>query len=997
MKKLLSLLLVAILAIGALSLAACFPGNTPETPATEPSIEDAKEFLLSILEDEATVTPSDYTLPAQVIVGDYTYTVTWTTDREDITVTVDGATAKIDLNEKTPEAIEYTLTATISYGDLEPATVSRKCSIPAYLVVSFEDYMAANQGDVLTVEGIVVAMNGKSVGNSRNHLFLADASGKGGYYCYQLDDDPVAAGVKVGMTVSVTATVEPYSGMQELKGGTFQIVSSEITPAAVKDITADFAAGNSLKNYVGLAVTIKGVEIGAQDLGGSHDYLYFKLNGKDAYVRSYLTDLPTSLQIVVDEKGTAVSSPDKTAIEALHAQNFGNTADVTGILILYSGNPYLIPMSTDCFSNIVTVTKTDEEKVDAELDAIDLEGSLSSDTVIDVALVGKYYPEVAITWASDNAAIVYADGKLTVTIPEEDVTVNITATVTLGEVTKTKTIAVKLSKAVISIKDANAIATGLGNNYSTEKYLVAGVITKIANDTFGNLYITDENGDTLYVYGLYIDGKKYGEATGTKPVVGDYIVVRTVLGCYKDAPQAKNADLVSMVAVTTVKDAIALGVAKEHNTYTEEKYLITGVVESVANTTYGNLYIKDAEGNKLYIYGLYNQAGARYDALAVKPAVGDTITVLSVVGCYKEAAQLKNATLVAHTVAVVEDEPCTEHVDEDNNNVCDKCEAEITTGGDTTEHTHADANGDYKCDVAGCTELVLPAEGTTLTIAQALALGKLFAHDEYTGVYTEVKYYVTGKISDVYGTTYGNMKLVDENNTEFTVYGLYSADGATRYDAMTVKPVKGDTITVYGVIGAYQQTAQMNNGWLQSHTAHTHNYADATCTLPKKCAVCDGFDGEALGHNYEAGVCTRCNEAEPSDDQAPKSYVLSVVSNGVTYYASGITSSKTLSITTNKAEALVLHFEATATPEVYNIYYLEGTAKKYLAMSSNSTKVMTTVTDPTADGASWKFDTTKQQIVNTTYSTRALALYNDSDVRTYAISQTYTWVWYSEL
>ena len=93
MKKLLSLLLVALLAIGALSLAACFPGNTPETPdnggnntpVSEPSTADAKEFLLGYLEDEETVTPADYTLPAQVKVGDYTYTVTWTANREDIT------------------------------------------------------------------------------------------------------------------------------------------------------------------------------------------------------------------------------------------------------------------------------------------------------------------------------------------------------------------------------------------------------------------------------------------------------------------------------------------------------------------------------------------------------------------------------------------------------------------------------------------------------------------------------------------------------------------------------------------------------------------------------------------------------------------------------------------------------------------------------------------------------------------------------------------------
>ncbi len=627
MKKLLSLLLVAILAIGALSLAACFPGNTPETPATEPSIEDAKEFLLSILEDEATDTPADYTLPAQVIVGDYTYTVTWTSDREDVVVTVDGAKAKIDLNEKTPEEIKYTLTATISYGDLEPATVTRKCTIPAYRVVSFEDYMAAEKGAVLTVEGIVVAMNGKSVGNTRNHLFLADAEGKGGYYCYQLDDDPVAAGVKVGMTVTVTATVEPYSGMQELKGGTFNIVSSEITPAPVKDITTDFAAGNSLKNYVGLAVTIKGVTLGAQELGGTSDYLYFKLNGKEAYVRSYLTDFPTSLQIVVDDKGTAVSSPDKTAIEALHAQNFGNTADVTGILVLYSGNPYLIPMSTDCFSNIVTVTKTDEEKVDAELDELTLSGAFSANAVVDVPVAGKYFNEVAITWASNNAAIVFADGKLTITVPEEAISVDVTATVTLGEVTKTKTFTISLSKAPITIPEALALADG-------SSVLVSGTVAKIDtawSDQYNNISVTiaDADGNELYLYRL-----------ATKVVVGDVITVKGEMATYNNARQVAagaTAEITDPAPVeVTIPEALALADGR--------RVIVKGTVKSIDTAwseQYGNITvtIEDAEGNTLYVYRMKTNV-----------EVGDVIIVSGKVGSYEGAKQI-----AAGSTAVIEE------------------------------------------------------------------------------------------------------------------------------------------------------------------------------------------------------------------------------------------------------------------------------------------------------------------------------------------------------
>ena len=44
--------------------------------------------------------------------------------------------------------------------------------------------------------------------------------------------------------------------------------------------------------------------------------------------------------------------------------------------------------------------------------------------------------------------------------------------------------------------------------------------------------------------------------------------------------------------------------------------------------------VKDAEGNTLYVYGIFDQAGTRYDGMAKKPAVGDTVTVLGAAGQY---------------------------------------------------------------------------------------------------------------------------------------------------------------------------------------------------------------------------------------------------------------------------------------------------------------------------------------------------------------------------
>lgn len=107
-----------------------------------------------------------------------------------------------------------------------------------------------------------------------------------------------------------------------------------------------------------------------------------------------------------------------------------------------------------------------------------------------------------------------------------------------------------------------------------------------------------------------------------------------------------------------------------------------------------------------------------------------------------------------------------------------------------------------------------PAPGSALTISDAIALGASKQHDTYTSG----KYYVTGVITEVYNTKYGNMKITDSEGHVLTVYGTYNATGSKRYDAMSTKPVAGDTVTVYGILGQYKGTAQMKNGWITGHT-----------------------------------------------------------------------------------------------------------------------------------------------------------------------------------
>ncbi len=314
-----------------------------------------------------------------------------------------------------------------------------------------------------------------------------------------------------------------------------------------------------------------------------------------------------------------------------------------------------------------------------------------------------------------------------------------------------------------------------------KKYIVRGTVKEVKNDTWGNLYIQDADGNELYVYGLYsADGSTRYDAMEVKPVAGDQVVLLGELSTYNDAPQMKNAWLQAHTpaekeeepaptpdpVAVTIPEANTIGAGMEHNTYTEGKYIVTGTICEITNTQYGNLYIQDAEGNKLFVYGLYNAEGTRFDKLDPQPKVGDVVTLEGVLGQYNGNPQMKNATMTAHTVTDTE-EPTPDPIPD-------------------------------------------PVE---ITIPEAVAIGAAKEHNTFT----EEKYIVTGVIVEITSDKYGNVYIQDTEGNKLFVYGMYDADG-NRYDAMATKPAVGDTVTLVGVLGQYNGNAQMKNATVTAHT-----------------------------------------------------------------------------------------------------------------------------------------------------------------------------------
>ncbi len=311
-----------------------------------------------------------------------------------------------------------------------------------------------------------------------------------------------------------------------------------------------------------------------------------------------------------------------------------------------------------------------------------------------------------------------------------------------------------------------------------KKYIVRGTVTEIKNATWGNMYIEDADGNKLLIYGTYsADGSTRYDAMEVKPAVGDEVMLMGELSTYNNESQMKNGWLLAHTPAAgepeptpdpvevTIPKAIEIGAAKDHNTYTEEKYIVTGTICEITNTMYGNLYIQDADGNKLLIYGLYDTANNRYDAMNPQPAVGDVITVVGVLGQYNGNPQMKNGTMTAHTPA---------------------------QGGDEPEPT---------------------PDPVEITIAEAIAIGAAKEHNTYT----EEKYIITGVVAEITSDIWGNMYIQDADGNKILLYGLYDVDG-NRFDAFATKPAVGDTITVVGILGQYNGNPQMKNATMTAHT-----------------------------------------------------------------------------------------------------------------------------------------------------------------------------------
>lgn len=318
----------------------------------------------------------------------------------------------------------------------------------------------------------------------------------------------------------------------------------------------------------------------------------------------------------------------------------GDVVTVEGPKTTYNGTVELVNVT------VVKIQKSliKVESVDPEDATIPLEGG---DVTVNLSCKGNGVfvdvPEDAKDWLSITSvsggaapAVVFHAAPNT----GGDRNTTVTFRTTDGKKEYTSELTIYQKGAILEVPIADFLAAEVGDT----QFRLTGVITE--------LYDSDKQGKSFYVADysgkvLIYRAEGFLEA-GAK--VGDIVTVIGKRGAYKDSPQMVSGTFEELkYAVTPVSIAEFLAKEDSKTTY----YMVTGIIDEVANTTYGNLYMVDGEGNRLYVYGCYPGYGATGDNRkgfleAANIEVGDKLTMIGYKDTYNGTIELCGGIYFSH-------------------------------------------------------------------------------------------------------------------------------------------------------------------------------------------------------------------------------------------------------------------------------------------------------------------------------------------------------------
>ena len=231
MKKFLAMLML---------LAMCF-SCAAMAETTDEDLAAAKTYLFMMYKDLPETTMSDYEVVGVINIGGIEFPITWTADSDTIKIVPqDNKMVTIDVDEKNPEEVTYTLTATLSNAAGKTLSVSFAHKVPAAMILegmSYEEIVAAAYSleaglaleDTQRLYGTVTKIDTPWSDEYKNITVtiqvgeLADQP----IQCYRLTGEG-AENLQVGDAITVEGILKNYKGTIEFDKGCVLVGYGEI-------------------------------------------------------------------------------------------------------------------------------------------------------------------------------------------------------------------------------------------------------------------------------------------------------------------------------------------------------------------------------------------------------------------------------------------------------------------------------------------------------------------------------------------------------------------------------------------------------------------------------------------------------------------------------------------------------------------------------------------------------------------------------------------------
>ena len=279
-------------------------------------------------------------------------------------------------------------------------------------------------------------------------------------------------------------------------------------------------------------------------------------------------------------------------------------------------------------------------------------------------------------------------------------------------------------------------------------------------------------------------------------------------------------------------------------------YQVTGICTAIANTNYGNWYLKDSSTDtQLYIYGTVNSSGS-YDWAKFNIEVGDEVTVQGAYVLYGgNTPEFVDATFISVTKSLVKlaTDPQTvakeggeidvkvaykgaglfPSVPEEFRSWISIVDMQNKEGIPTKIEPNPADTAIVKIAVLpndggnreGTVNFVSSGSSVPYTFTQEGSIAAVSVADFLAAPEGTALYELTGIVKNLANTTYGNFDLVDATGSVY-VYGLTN-NGAIGSNDKTFANLginEGDVITIIGTRTSYKETPQVGGtAYLKEH------------------------------------------------------------------------------------------------------------------------------------------------------------------------------------